>query len=118
MQTSLLICFIVFLIMLVLLEKLSSIKIFIRLFLSLAIIYGYIKAVVAGKSIMIYSSLLVVVLSFVNIFIKNGIQKKSFSELVSVLITTFFTSGMIWMICKKINPKLFQDVQQIQAGYI
>lgn len=109
MQTSLIACIIVFLILLVLLERLHSIKIIIRLVLSLGLMYGYIKAIAQGKSIILFSGLLVILLSFINIFIKNGIHRKSFSELISVWITTGITSCIIYFICKNVNPKIYQD---------
>ena len=109
MQTSLLGCLIAFLVILILLERTASIKIFMRLCFSLGILYGYIRAVSNGKSIILFSSLAVLALSFVNIFIKNGVHKKSFSELFSVLMTTMITSGIVWVICKNVQPKIFQD---------
>lgn len=109
MQTSLLISLIVFLIFLVLVERLHSIKILIRFGLSLAVIYGYIRAIAEGKSIILFSFLLSLILTIINVFIKNGIYKKSFSELISVLITTLITSGTIYLICKNINPKIYQN---------
>ena len=63
-----------------------------------------------GKSIIKCSILLFFGLPFVNIFIKNGISKKSFSEYFSILIMTVTTSLIIWMICKNIESKFFQDV--------
>lgn len=109
MQTSLIVCTIVFLVLLVLLERLNSIKIIIRLTLSLLAIYGYIKAIADGKSIILFSILLTVVLAVINIFIKNGIHRKSFSELVSVFVTTAITSAIVFGICKNVNPKIYQD---------
>ena len=111
LQTSLIVCTIVFLVLLVLLERLNSIKIIIRLTLSLLAIYGYIKAIADGKSIILFSILLTVVLAVINIFIKNGIHRKSFSELVSVFVTTAITSAIVFGICKNVNPKIYQDYE-------
>ena len=109
MQKILLVCLIFFLISLCFLERLSSIKIFIKLALNFLIFYGYIKAISIGKSIVLCTLLLVFSFSLVNIFIKNGIHKKSFSEWFSVLIITFLTGFSVWIVCKIVNPNLYEN---------
>lgn len=109
LQTSIIICSVVFLVLLVLLERLHSIKIIIRLTLSLGIIYGYIRAIAEGKSIILFSILVTAILAVINIFIKNGIHRKSFSEILSVFCTTAITSTIVFFICKSTSPKIYQD---------
>ena len=75
----------------------------------MAIIYGYIQAVANGKSIILFSILTACLLAIVNIFIKNGFQKKSFSELISVVITTAVTSLVVFLICMNTNPNIYQN---------
>lgn len=109
MQASLLICLIVFLVLLIVLERVDSIRIIIRFALSLAIMYRYIKAISDGKSIVLFSIFVVISLAVINIFIKNGIHKKSLSELISVLWTSGITSSIVFFICQNQNPKIYQD---------
>lgn len=103
------VCLIVFLVFLILLERLHSIKIIIRFALSLAVMYGYIKAIADGKSIILYSILVALGLAAINIFIKNGVHRKSFSEMFSVIITSGITSLIIFLICKNTNPNIYKD---------
>ena len=84
MQTTLMVCLLVFLILLICLERLQSIKIIIRLALSLLVIYGYMKLLVSGKSIVILSIGFTAVLAGMNILIQNGLQRKALSEILSV----------------------------------
>ena len=106
MQTSLIICLAVFLVLLILIEKLSSIKTIIRIALSLGIIWLYIKFITDGKSIGITSLLVGIALVVVNVVIKSGINRKSFSEILSVLIVSIATGGIVWLICRRVG---FQD---------
>ncbi len=62
-----------------------------------------------GKSIGVYSFILVVAIATTNIAIKNGIHKKTFSELLSVIATSGITGLIVWFVCKKVDLKLFQD---------
>lgn len=109
MHLSLTICLIIFVIVLIIFEKKSSIKLFIRWILSLFGMYFYIKSIVDGKSIIIMSIILVTFLAIVNIYIKNGISKKSLSELLSVLLITIFSGGIIFIICKNLNLNILND---------
>ena len=109
MQISLLICLIVLILLLIALERFSVIKILIRLILSISVIYFYVKSIADGKPIGVASLILVIILATINILIKNGIHKKSFSELISVLVVSLGTSGIVWLICRKVNLKSFQD---------
>ena len=109
MQTSLLICLIVFVIILIFLEKFSAIKTLIRIALSLGIVWLYIKSISAGKSIGIASLVVAIALVTINIIIKNGINRKALTEIVSVLIVSIGTSGIVWFICRKVRFKSFQD---------
>lgn len=117
MQTSLIICLIVFLVLLVVLERLRSIRIIIRIALSIAIMYGYIQAIIAGKSIIKFSILIAVSLCVVNVLVKNGIHRKSFSEIVSILAVSGITSVAVYLICKGKDLKLFQDEIMIFNGF-
>ena len=109
MQTVLLICLIVFLILLIYLERIKSIKIIIRLICSIGIIYGYIKAITEGKSIILYSSLLACSLILINVLIQNGIHKKTFVEIISIVLTTGITSSIVYIICSRFNLKIYQE---------
>lgn len=95
--------------MLILLERLHAIKILIRLFLSLAIMYGYIRSILDGKSIVLFSIYVTIGLTIINTFIKNGVHKESFSELLSILITSGVTSVIIFFICKSTNLKIYKN---------
>lgn len=109
MQTILLVCLIVFSVLLILLERIQFIKILIRLLLSLLTMYAYVKAIADGKSIILYSILVTICLTVINTFIKNGIHKKSFSELVSILITSGITSLIIYLICKNTSLQIYKE---------
>ena len=109
MRTSLIICFVIFFIILVLLKRLSSIKLLIRMLLNFAVIYGYIRIIVSGNPIIPFSILAGLVLIILNIFIKSGINRKSFSEVISVLLVTSITSVGIYVISKLTNIKLFKN---------
>ena len=109
MQTSLIICLIGFILILIAIQKLSAIKTLIRLILNLVIIYFYIKSIANGKSIGMTSLIITIILVTINIIIKNGLHKKNFSELISVLAVSITTSGMVWFICRKVSLKSFQD---------
>ena len=63
-----------------------------------------------GQSLVLSSFLVVICFSIINIFIKTGINKRSLSELISVLITSFITSLTIWLICKGSNLKIYKDL--------
>lgn len=63
-----------------------------------------------GKSLVLNSFLVITGLSIINIFIKTGINKKSLSEFISVLITSFITSLIIWIICKCVNLNIYKDL--------
>lgn len=71
MQTSLIICLIVFVIILIILEKISAIKILIRLALSIGIIWIYLKSIVDGKSIGIASLIVSISLVVINVVIEK-----------------------------------------------
>ena len=62
-----------------------------------------------GKSIILSSMIFAFAFSVINIFIKDGIHKEAFSELISVLITSFVTSGIVFIICKNANVKIFKN---------
>ena len=63
-----------------------------------------------GKSLVLSSFLVVICFSIINIFIKIGINKRSLSEFISVLITSFITSLIIWIVCKISNLKIYNDL--------
>ena len=75
MQTSLIVCLIIFLVGLILIERIHSIKIIIRFILSLVAVSAYVNAIVDGKSIIGFSILLVFILAVINIYIKNGMHR-------------------------------------------
>lgn len=80
---------IIFLILSIIIERKKSIKILLKVTLTLLILYfAYIKAIVNNKSLGVFTIIVSFLLACVNIFIKNGIHRKSFSELISVLVTT------------------------------
>lgn len=62
-----------------------------------------------GDSIGIYTCLLIIALSAINIFINEGIHRKTFSMLVSVLLVSGVTGLIIWLICRGLNLNLYQD---------
>ena len=70
---------------------------------------GILELLLIGQSIILFSLLATFLLAVVNIFIKNGIHRVSFSELISVLITSFSTSIIIFIICKIVVPKIYQN---------
>ena len=70
---------------------------------------GILELSLIGQSIILFSLLATFLLAVVNIFIKNGIHRVSFSELISVLITSFSTSIIIFIICKIVVPKIYQN---------
>lgn len=116
MQTSLIISVVVFLVFLIALERLHSIKIIIRLAISLALIYGYIMAISEGKSMILFSMLLVALLTITNAIIKEGFHKKTFTEIISVLFTTTITSHILFLICKKANLNIYHGEIQSFNG--
>ena len=103
------VCLLVFLILLICLERLQSIKIIIRLALSLLVIYGYMKLLVSGKSIVILSIGFTAVLAGMNILIQNGLQRKALSEILSVLMTSGITSMIVFNIFQRMNLKIYQE---------
>ena len=70
---------------------------------------GILELLLIGQSIILFSLLATFLLAVVNIFIKNGIHRVSFSELISILITSFSTSIIIFIICKIVVPKIYQN---------
>ena len=88
MQTVLIMCLVIFLILLVLLERLQSIKIIIRVLLSLAAIYVYIKAVAGGKSIVLSSIILTLALSIINILIQIWLCLLTTNAYIVVVVNT------------------------------
>lgn len=109
MQTSLIITLVILVIFLIVLERIHSINVLIRLCLSAAVMYGYIKMMVEGKSMILFSILATSVIAVIHIFIKNGIHRKSFSEFISVFVTMSITSITFFFLCKKWNMNLFQS---------
>ena len=103
------VCLVVFLILLICLERLQSIKIIIRLVISLLMIYGYMKLLVDGKSIIVLSIGFTLLFAVMNILIQNGLQKKALSEVLSVLITSGITSIVVFDIFQKTNLKIYQE---------
>lgn len=98
---------IVFFIALIIIERKSSIKIILRAFLTMIVLYFiYAKGVLNDVSIAILSILVVLLVSFINIFIEEGIHRKSFAELISVIITSLFTGVVILIICKITNASV------------
>ena len=82
---------ILFFIALIIIERKASIKIILRAFLTMIVLYFiYARGVLNDVSIAILSILVVLLISFINIFIKEGIHRKSFAELISVIITSLF----------------------------
>ena len=116
MQTSLTVFFILFLISLILVERKYSLKIIVRFILGLIAVSFYVNAIVEGKSIIVFSILLVIVLSIINVFIKNGIHRISFSELLSVIITSIVSSILVLLICKSFELNMFQDEIMLLNG--
>ena len=102
---------IVFFIALIVIERKASIKIILRAFLTMVILYFiYARGVLNNVSIAILSILVVFLISFINIFINEGIHRKSFAELISVIITSLFTGVIILIICKITNASVtYQD---------
>ncbi len=109
MQINLIILLVAFLVLLVVLERFNSLKTLLRLILTIAFICIYCKEIADGKTIGIASLILVVGLSAVNILIKNGIHKKTLSELISVLITSFATGLIVWLVSRRAKLNLFKD---------
>lgn len=102
---------IVFFIALIIIERKSSIKIILRAFLTMIILYFiYTRGVLNNVSIGFLSILVVFLVSIINILIKEGIHRKSFAELISVIITSLFTGVIILIICKITNTSVtYQD---------
>jgi len=96
-------------VLLIALEKLQSIKIILRIALSLIIIYGYIQAIINGLSIVLFSTVTTVLLVAVNVLIKNGFKRRTITEIISVVITSGITSLVVFFICKNENLKMYQD---------
>lgn len=67
------------------------------------------RAIVSGKSMILFSIIVTCGIAGINILIKDGISRKSFSELLSIFITSGITSGVVFWICKNTNPKIYQD---------
>lgn len=109
MQTSLLICLIVFVLILIILEKFLAFKTLIRICLSLGIIWVYLKLISDGKPIGLASLILTVALVIVNVVIKDGLNRKALTEVLSVLIVSVGTSGIVWFICRTVEFKSFQE---------
>ena len=109
MQTSLIICLIFFLVLLIALERLHSIKIILRIIVSLAIVYGYIQAIINGLSIVLSSTTTAILLVTTNVLIKNGFKRRTITEILSVLVVSGITSLMVFFICKSEGLKMYQD---------
>ena len=106
---------VLFFILLVIIEKKSSIKIILRIVLtiaSLCIIYKI--GIVNNINVAILTIFLVFIISFINVFIKDGVHKKAFSEWFSVMILTLLIGISIFVICKLSGVELlYQDIEII-----
>lgn len=110
---------ILFFILLILIEKISTIRIILRLLFSFLILYYiYVKGFLNGNNKIILAIITVFLISFLNIFIKEGIHKKSFIELLSVVITSLITGLIILVVCfiTKVQLNNVLDSQNIIFG--
>lgn len=90
---------IIFLVFLIFFERKKSIKSILRLIITAGFLYFvYFKAIVNNINIILMTIIAIIVVPFINIFIKDGIHKKSFSELVSVILVSGITGVAITLI--------------------
>lgn len=92
--------FAIFIVFLVIVAKKASLKILLRVIITMFILSViYVNGIANKMNIVILTSLVMFLIAFANIFIKEGIHKKSFSELVSVMVTSLIVGITIYVIC-------------------
>jgi uncharacterized membrane protein len=86
-------------IFLIIIQRKSSVKTFVRLLLTILVLYFvYIKAIVNNQNIIIFTVIITFLITTLNILIKEGIHRKSFFEIISVLITELICGVAILII--------------------
>ena len=68
------------------------------------------KGLSEGKNIIFHTIIFAFSIIVINVCIKNGINKKSFSEILSVLITSVISCFFVFIISKILNLKIYQDM--------
>lgn len=110
---------IIFLILLVIIERKSSIKIILRAALTIVALYFiYAKGVLNNVSLAFLTILVVFLISFINIFIKEGLHRKSFAQLISVIVTTLMTGVLILIICKITGSHILYKDDALESNKI
>lgn len=110
---------IIFLILLVIIERKSSIKIILRAALTIIALYCiYAKGVLNNVSLAFLTILVVFLISFINIFIKEGLHRKSFAQLMSVIVTTLMTGVLILIICKIAGSHILYKDDALESNKI
>lgn len=87
-------------ILIIAIEKKSSIKILLRLFLTAILSYFiYIKAIINGQNIILFTVIVTFLIVTLNILIKDGIHRRAISEIISVLIISMLCSILVFIVC-------------------
>ncbi|MCI8310229.1 MAG: YibE/F family protein [Clostridia bacterium] len=103
-QYYILFAIIVFIVSIIIIEKKSCIKNLIRYVLTILILYYiYIKAIINDKNIWILTGIVSFLIVTMNILIKEGIHRKSFSEVISILSTSFICGFIVFIIGSNTN---------------
>lgn len=110
-------CLIAFIVVLIIIEQKSSIKVLLRLITTLLVLYFiYVKGVINKANIVILTVLVTFIISFINIFIKEGIHRKSFTELISVMITSLIIGGITFGISFRVDLKISYENEFIKIN--
>jgi uncharacterized membrane protein len=86
-------------VLLIVIERKSSIKILARLLITILTVYlGYVKAIVNNQNIVVFTIIVTFLLITLNILIKEGIHRKAFLEIISVLIISIICGVAVLII--------------------
>ena len=90
--------FALFAIILILIQRKKSIRSLLRIMISGLFLYFIYCKCFSKINVIILSIITILFLSFVNVFIKDGMNKKSFCALISVIITSLLSGAIIGII--------------------
>ena len=104
---------IIFVVLLAFIERLKTLKIVLRVLITTIIIYFvFINMIARDYSIVLTSILAILLIAISNVLIKNGIKRKAFAELISVLIMTAFVTIATYIVARIYNIQLLNDSLQ------
>ena len=110
---------IIFLVLLVFIQRKMSIKIILEVLFTLLVLHlVLIRGIVNEKNIVILGIIVAFLISFVNIFIKNGIHRKSFTELLALLMATIVSSVLLLIVCNLTKVEINFESQNLNNDFI